>query len=232
MIAFPGEEIKIETSKIGPGLIHKKEAIIPIKAGKLREAKGYTYIDNNQKRYVPQPNEPVIGTIVNKYTDNYKVDLGSAVSGNLDVLAFEGAIKRNKPSLNIGNVVFCRVVLADKDLEPELECVGKFKCNDRTIGEIGRIWRITRWKYCDSFPSNGQNVIVTNDRLMDPKNIILQEFAKHSSFEIVVGINGRVWINGDPHHVLVLSQLIKQCDSIAHEKIPGVIKQHLKLLKI
>ncbi|KAJ3313304.1 T-complex protein 1 subunit beta [Boothiomyces sp. JEL0838] len=207
MIAFPGEEIKIETSKIGPGLIHKKEAIIPIKAGKLREAKGYTYIDNNQKRYVPQPNEPVIGTIVNKYTDNYKVDLGSAVSGNLDVLAFEGAIKRNKPSLNIGNVVFCRVVLADKDLEPELECVG-LSGKSEGFGEL-----------------QGGNIVTVSLRmariLMDPKNIILQEFAKHSSFEIVVGINGRVWINGDPHHVLVLSQLIKQCDSIAHDKIPG-----------
>ncbi len=40
----------------------------------------------------------------------------------LPVLAFDGATKRNKPTLAVGALVFARVVAADRDLEPELTC--------------------------------------------------------------------------------------------------------------
>ena len=38
-------------------------------------------------------------------------------------MGFEGATKRNKPELKIGDVVYCRVSLAHKDLETELTCI-------------------------------------------------------------------------------------------------------------
>ncbi len=38
------------------------------------------------------------------------------------MLAFDGATKRNKPTLLVGALVFARVVSADRDLEPELTC--------------------------------------------------------------------------------------------------------------
>ena len=40
----------------------------------------------------------------------------------LPALAFDGATKRNKPSLAVGALVFARVVAADRDLEAELTC--------------------------------------------------------------------------------------------------------------
>ena len=39
------------------------------------------------------------------------------------MLAFEGATKRNRPNLAIGALVYARVMLAVRDMEPELECV-------------------------------------------------------------------------------------------------------------
>ena len=40
----------------------------------------------------------------------------------LNVLAFDGASKRNKPDLAVGALVYARVESTDKDLEAELTC--------------------------------------------------------------------------------------------------------------
>jgi len=40
-------------------------------------------------------------------------------------LAFDGASKRNKPNLKVGALVYCRVAVANKDMDSELSCMGK-----------------------------------------------------------------------------------------------------------
>ena len=41
----------------------------------------------------------------------------------LPALAFPGATKRNRPNLQVGALVYCRVAGARADTEPELSCV-------------------------------------------------------------------------------------------------------------
>ena len=48
--------------------------------------------------------------------------LGNSTPAVLSVLAFNGATKRNKPSLAVGVLVFARVSTVDRHLEPELTC--------------------------------------------------------------------------------------------------------------
>jgi len=43
----------------------------------------------------------VIGVIIQKIGEGFRVDIGSAHSASLDGLAFEGATKRNKPNLKV-----------------------------------------------------------------------------------------------------------------------------------
>jgi exosome complex component RRP40 len=52
-------------------------------------------------KYVPAAQESVIGVIIQKQGEGYRVDIGSAHAANLDGLAFEGASKRNKPNLKV-----------------------------------------------------------------------------------------------------------------------------------
>ena len=77
--------------------------------------------------------------------ENWRVDIGAAHAANLDGLAFEGATKRNRPNLKVrasafshrffslathdlaarmqvGSLIYARVSLAHRDMEPELEC--------------------------------------------------------------------------------------------------------------
>jgi hypothetical protein len=52
----------------------------------------------------------VIGTVVGKPGDIFSVDVGGSRPGTLPFLRFEGATRRNRPSIEIGDLVFCRVV--------------------------------------------------------------------------------------------------------------------------
>jgi exosome complex component RRP40 len=65
----------------------------------------------------------VLGVVVGRTAEFYKVDIGAPHPASLSFLAFEGATKRHRPNLAIGALIYARVMLAVPDLEPEIECV-------------------------------------------------------------------------------------------------------------
>lgn len=54
-------------------------------------------------QYVAHPPEPVLGIILARHAEGYRVDIGSSQAASLDALAFEGASKRNKPDLKVNS---------------------------------------------------------------------------------------------------------------------------------
>jgi exosome complex RNA-binding protein Rrp4 len=74
-------------------------------------------------KYIAKTGDQVVGIIEERTADFYKVNIFSDSTALLNRLAFEGATKRNKPELKIGDTIYCRVGLAHKDLETELTCV-------------------------------------------------------------------------------------------------------------
>ncbi len=87
---------------------------------------------------MPAAQEPVVGIVSARQGEGWRVDIGSAHQASLDGLAFEGASRRNRPNLKVcrvlllpdcgvntrqvNSLVYARVSLAHKDMEPELEC--------------------------------------------------------------------------------------------------------------
>lgn len=65
----------------------------------------------------------MIGIAVTKSSETIKVDIGSSEYASLSFLAFENATKRNKPNVEIGDLLYCRVLTGNKDMEPELVCI-------------------------------------------------------------------------------------------------------------
>jgi exosome complex component RRP40 len=63
-----------------------------------------------------------VGIIEERTSDYYKVNIFSGAPAVLNRLSFEGASKRNKPELKVGDVVYCRVSMAHKDIDTELSC--------------------------------------------------------------------------------------------------------------
>jgi len=52
-------------------------------------------------QYIPGAQDPVVGVVIARSGENYRVDIGAAHSATLDALAFEGASKRFRPNLKV-----------------------------------------------------------------------------------------------------------------------------------
>ena len=50
---------------------------------------------------MPATGELVVGVIIARHAEGYRVDIGAAQMATLDALAFEGATKRSKPNLKV-----------------------------------------------------------------------------------------------------------------------------------
>ncbi|KIK57246.1 hypothetical protein GYMLUDRAFT_75747 [Collybiopsis luxurians FD-317 M1] len=213
-IVLPGENVPAQhvNLKLGPGLLQSSNAsssthrasssIISTRAGTLNHSANGSrwWVESNSRRYVPAPQESVIGVVVQKQGEGFRVDIGSAHSANLDGLAFEGATKRNKPNLKVGSLVYARVLLAHKDMEPEVEC---FDAQTRKAEGFGEL--------------KGGFVIRCSLRmcrqLLDPNHFLLTLLGSLFPLEIAVGLNGRVWVNSqDAKRIIAITQAIEAAD--------------------
>jgi len=147
------------------------------------------------KKYVPSVEDMVIGLILERHGDNYKVDIGSAHPATLSSLSFEGATRKNRPNFKVGSVVYARVILANKDMEPELSCMSSRNKADG-YGELeGGFHFLCPLEHARS--------------LLDDNCTLLKSIGKAIPYEIAVGMNGRVWINsGSKKHTCLIANII------------------------
>lgn len=71
-------------------------------------------------RYIPRAGDRVLGVVVAKIGDYFRIDIGSADLALLNFVSFEGATKRNRPMVKVGDLVYGQVILTSKHLEPEV----------------------------------------------------------------------------------------------------------------
>ncbi|KAK9729373.1 exosome non-catalytic core subunit rrp40 [Basidiobolus ranarum] len=201
--------------RLGPGLIHAQDSVVSVSAGILQHHNvgNRWWVDNNKRRYVPALGEPVIGIITGKHAESYRVDIGSAQPAMLPALAFEGATKRNRPNLNVGSLVYARVSLANKDMEPELECVNPTSGKSEGYGELK-----------DGFMFKCSLGLCR--KLLNPKSPVLVALGSHFPFETAVGMNGRVWVNStDTQHIILLTNAIKNSEYLNEKQIKEMVKE-------
>ena len=65
----------------------------------------------------------VIGIVTEKLSEGWKVDIGCHQVAMLTIYSFEGGTKKNRAPLKVGSLVYARIIVANKDVEPELSCV-------------------------------------------------------------------------------------------------------------
>ncbi|SJL07489.1 related to Exosome complex component rrp40 [Armillaria ostoyae] len=230
-IVVPGEHVPAQhvNLKLGPGLIQlsqasatPKSSIISTRAGTLHHSANGSkwWVESNARRYVPAPQESVIGVVTQKAGEGFRVDIGSAHPASLDGLAFEGASKRNRPNLKIGSLVYARVSLAHKDMEPELECFEAQTRKSEGFGELKGGFMVR----CS---------LGMCRKLLDPNNFLLPLLGAKIPLEVAVGMNGRVWINSkETRHTIAISRCIEAADPDGEGMGEAEIKKFLGTLDI
>ncbi len=122
------------------------------------------------------------------------MDIGAAFPATLGFFSFEGATKKNRLNLQVGSTVYARVLLANKDMDPELTCVSA-RNKAEGYGELngGYLFKCSislAYTYTDTSTS-GHSL----SRLLDEECVLLKLLGKAVPFEIAVGMNGKVWVN-------------------------------------
>ncbi|RDL35934.1 putative exosome complex exonuclease RRP40 [Venustampulla echinocandica] len=200
-LVLPGEQLDSSSLpshpklplKLGPGLRHiPPNTITPTVAGQLctDTRKNAVWVEFNGGRYTPIAGDLVIATVQKSAVDVYYASISDYTpNASLPQLSFEGATKKTRPQLAFGALVYARVVLANKHMDPELECVSSSTGKSEGLGPLigGMVFNIS---------------LGMARRLMLPKPaengklVILEELGEQGvAFEIAVGRNGKLWVD-------------------------------------
>lgn len=194
-VVLPGDQITLPIPQsaggarkskliLGPGLRQVDGNVVSCTAGVLKQRSANTFwVDSYQKRYIPSKGETVIGLVIQKAGDIFRVDIGASEPAALSYLAFEGATKKNRPDVSVGDLVFAKLLVAYKDFESELICVDSLG-KKMKLGVLSGGFVLT----CS---------INLARRLRSSECPLMDSIKKHIRvpLEVVVGMNGKVWIN-------------------------------------
>ncbi|KAL1837846.1 hypothetical protein VTJ49DRAFT_3319 [Mycothermus thermophilus] len=224
-VVLPGEPIDpslIPTHpkhplRLGPGLRHiPPEDIVPTVAGQLitNPAKNSMWIEYNSNRYIPSQNDLVLAQILRSTSDFYLCSLSPHTApATLPHLAFEAATKKTRPQLSPGQLVYARVSLANKHMDPELECVHPSTGKADGLGPItgpGCAFDVSlgfarRLLMARSREEGGVGVL----------EMLGGEEGGGLAFETAVGRNGRVWVGSESARtVVIVGRALQETDRL------------------
>jgi exosome complex component RRP40 len=159
-------------------------------------------------QYIPAVGDLVIGTVQRSAADFYYVTLTDYTSNAmLPQLAFEMASKKTRPNLPSGALVYARVSLANRHMDPELECVSASTGKADGLGPLagGMLFIIS---------IGMARRLLMRKSVEEGKVAVLEELgAAGLAFETAVGRNGKLWVNSENvKTVLAVGRAVKETD--------------------
>ncbi|KAM3866929.1 exosome complex component RRP40-like [Diretmus argenteus] len=106
----------------------------------------------------------------------------------------------------VGDLVFCQFIIANKDMEPELVCMDSSgRANGLGVfGAGGFLFKVS---------------VGLVRRLLAPQSDIIKDLEKLFPFELVVGMNGRVWVKAaSVQQTLVIANLLESSENMTAQQ--------------
>ncbi|KAF8454132.1 hypothetical protein BGX38DRAFT_1089873 [Terfezia claveryi] len=250
-IPFPPPTAKGVAMKVGPGLAHiPPDTIIPVIAGELNvdEKKRMIWVESDGKRYTPHLHDPVIAIINRSSSDFYHCTIphSRSTTALLPHLAFENATKKTRPQLNPGCVVYARISLASKHMDPELECFdaatskaggfGELKGGmlfDVSLGMARRLLgdgkKLRQLKIRQGLvKAEGETGKKVKGAMCSGLEVV-EELGQRLGFEIAVGRNGKVWVDSeDVRTTLCCGRCIVESEFLTGEEQRRLVREKIK----
>jgi len=216
-VVLPGDflQLTINEPKIGRGITKLKNGeLMAVQPGILHESDKKVFVDVYSTRYIPVEGDKVIGVVMTKGGDFYKLDIGAADMAMLSYLAFEGATKKNRPNVKTGDLIYGIIKIASRHIEPEVIFPKKMSC----VSNEDHL----RAHCMGVLPNGGFNFKVplnfARRLLADDKNSVLTLLG-NTKFECAVGMNGQVWLKANsPDEILEMRTFIQKV-SVYHGKV-------------
>jgi len=123
--------------------------------------------------------------------------------------------KKTRANLPVGALVYCRIIVASRDMEPELACVSvKGKREGFGPLEGGYMFNSTSGLARDCLSENSP---------------VLNELGKYLAYEVAVGVNGRIWVNSTtPWNTILVANAIVTSQNMTPPQIQLMTAQVVK----
>jgi len=241
-----GKKKKSGVPKLGTGLVYHPESkrVTVSLAGRIhyRSASHTYYVLSNARRYVPKLNDRVLAVVEERVgADYYRVNIFGPHPALLSQTGFEGSTKRNKPNLQPGSLIYCRVCNVCPDMDPEVTCKvgGDDDGNSNKDGGASRKdWMTDEGTYGEL---KGGTTILNlslglSIELLRPDSIVLEALAKYAApsmpFELAIGVNGSLWVHSNrPEHTILILNAIKNSEVMTEEQCRGMVREMVKTMK-
>lgn len=205
-----------ETLKLGPGLARNyvNEKVVCSESGLLRIQNGFAYVQTAKRRYIPAKGDLVLGVVTHKHPEYYRCDINAPELATLSAMAFESATKRNRVTVNVGDLIYAKVSVALDDLEPEIVCVNLRTGKSDGMGVI----QAPTYSYSTLVNLQAARKALSNECSF------AKELSKRCAFEWCIGLNGRVWVSSSNAKVTsLIVRLIPMITFLDNEQIANLV---------
>ena len=184
VLVLPGEEIPGQGLKPGPGTYRVGGKVYASVLGLLSHRPPFVQVVALSGRYIPKPNDVVIGTVTDVQGTFWLLDIGAPRWAPLHMTGTPWKIDvgETEQYLRVGDSVVVRV----ENLDP----TGRIGVT--MLGEgLGKL-------------EGGSIVHVAParvPRVVGRGGSMIQTITRRTGAQVAVGQNGRVWVNGDPEAI-------------------------------
>lgn len=222
------KQISKGNPRLGNGLRKEENSVIATIAGTLQYRSGVVFVNQNGRRYRPNAEDRIIGIVEEKVAgdgaggDMYRVNIGGPHPALLSNLSFEGATKRNKPSLSSGMLVYSRVSTCPRSMDPTLSC----QLGSLDVGVPRKDWMTNEGTYGELVSGTCCKISLGLTRqLLDCRNVVLEELSRHMAFEVCVGVNGYVWMHSSrPEQIILIQNAILNSEVLTESQVRKMVR--------
>ncbi len=195
VLVLPGEEIPNQGLKPGPGTYRVGGKVYASVLGFLSPRPPFVQVIPLSGRYIPKPNDVVVGTVTDVQSTFWLLDIGAPRWAPLHMTGtpWKVDVGETERFLKVGDAVVVQV--------ENLDATGRIgvTMNGEGLGKLegGTIVTITAARIA---------------RVVGRSGSMIQTITRHTGARVAVGQNGRIWVDGAPEAIRRVSAVLHMID--------------------
>jgi exosome complex component RRP4 len=194
-LVLPGEELPSEGLRPGAGTYRVGGKVYASVLGLLSRRPPFLTVVPLSGRYIPKPNDTVVGTVTDCQGTFWLLDIGAPRWAPLHMTGTPWKVEVGETDrfLRVRDAVVVRV--------ENLDATGRIGVT--MLGEgLGKL--------------EGGTIVTVSParipRVVGRGGSMIQTITRHTGAQIAVGQNGRIWVNGDPEAILRATEALRLID--------------------
>ncbi|MDP6459758.1 MAG: exosome complex RNA-binding protein Rrp4 [Candidatus Hydrothermarchaeota archaeon] len=212
-MVLPGELVAKGPIKLGDGVYREGEQIYAAIMGLLDHKKDFIRVIPLTGKYIPHVGDYVIGVVMDVMFSGWEIDINSAYNGILngrdyisDIDIFQTSLVK---ILSPGSMIFACV----REITPTKKVYITMTDNGARVLRGGRFLTINPTRI---------------PRLIGKKSSMISMIKREAQCTVLVGQNGRVWLNGKPEIMAIAARAVERIEKEA--QIPGLTDNIKKMI--